>query len=130
MAQQRLRPHAAPTMETRDDRPIGAPILAERRRDRLSIWIAKHRWAVPLIRLAGGVTFLATVALVFDPSWAWDKVAAFVAGAIVGDTVGEHEKERGDRLGAPPDSLPSEFKEYFKVPPATESDGRYLRRRY
>ena len=117
-------------MESQDDRPIGAPVLAERRRDRLSIWIAKHGWAVPLIRFAGGVTLFAAVALVFDADWAWGKVVGFVIGAVVGDRVGEHEKERGERLGAPPDALPSEFKQYFPVPPATESESRYLRRRY
>jgi hypothetical protein len=113
-----------------DDRPIGAPILAERRRDRLSVWVAEHRWAVPSFRLAGGLSLVAVTALVFRAGLPWDKVVAFVVGAALGGGVAEREKERGDALRRPPDSLPREFTEYFAQPPATESDGRYYRPRH
>jgi hypothetical protein len=117
-------------MFAEDDRPIGAPVLPERRRDRLSVWVAEHRWAVPLIRLAGGLCLVAVAALVFRADLAWDEVVAFVVGAALGGEVAEREKERGDVLRTPPDLLPHEFAEYFPQPPAPESDGRYFRPRH
>ena len=117
-------------MLAEDDRPIGAPILAERRRDRLSVWFAEHRWAVPVIRLAGGLSLVAVTALVFHADLPWDKVVAFVVGAALCGEVAEHERERGDALSAPPDLLPHEFADHFARPPAAETDGRYLRPRH
>jgi hypothetical protein len=114
-------------MLTEDERPIGAPILAESRRDRLSVWVAEHRLALPLIRLAVGLILLAAVALVFRADFPWAKVVAFIVGTVLGDKVGEREKERGDTLLTPPDSLPKEFADAFDQPPATRSDGRYIR---
>ena len=117
-------------MFAEDDRPIGAPVLAENRRDRLSVWVAEHRWAVPLIRLAAGLSLVAVTALVFRADLPWDKVIAFVTGAALAGQVAEREKERGDTLRTPPDLLPHEFAEYFPQPPATESDSRYVRPRH
>jgi hypothetical protein len=117
-------------MLTEDDRPIGAPVLVQRRRDRMCVWVAEHRWAVPLLRLAGGLSVLAVVAFVVRADLPWHSVVAFLVGLVLADTVGERAKERGDTLRAPPDSLPREFAEYFDQPPATESDGRYIRPRH
>jgi hypothetical protein len=117
-------------MVAEDDRPIGAPVLPVSRRDRLSVWVAAHRWAVPIIRLAAGLIPVAVLALVFGADFPLAKVIAFVICAVLGDKIGEREKERGDALRdfpVPPDSLPGEFAEYFHQPPDPRSDGRYIR---
>jgi hypothetical protein len=118
------------TMIADDDKPIGAPVLPESRRDRLSVWVAEHRWAVLVIRLAGGLILVIVVALVFRTDFAWGTVIAFVVGAVLGGRVGETEKERGDTLLGASESLPREFGDHFPPPPATGSEGRYARPRH
>jgi hypothetical protein len=128
MARRRSRADAS-AMLVEDDRPIGAPVLAQRRRDRLSVWVAEHPWAVRVARLVGGLTLVAVVALVFRADLPWANVVLFVIGAVVADKVAEHEKDRGDALRVPADLLPHEFAEHFPEP-AAESDGRYMRPRH
>jgi hypothetical protein len=114
-----------------EDRPIGAPVLPESGRDRLSVWVAEHPWAVPALRLAGGLTLVAVVALVFRADFPWDNVVAFVVGVVLGDIVGEREKERGDTvLEGRMESLPSEFADVVRQPPADPAEGRYFRPRH
>jgi hypothetical protein len=119
-----------------EDTPIGAPILPESRRDRLSVWIAEHPWVVPIIRLAGGLGLVAVAVLVLGVHLPLAKVIAFVIGVATGGHAGEHEKERGETLleamlsggdlPAPPESLPSEFDEFFHQPPDPRMDPRYF----
>jgi hypothetical protein len=111
-----------------DDRPIGAPVLPERRRDRFSVYVAEHGWAVPVIRVAAGLCLASIVWLVFDSDWALDKLLAFVVGSGLGHIFGESEAERGETLGGGgPESLPAEFAEHFHTPPDPRYDGRYVR---
>jgi hypothetical protein len=123
-------------MVAEDDRPIGAPVLPATRRDRFSVWVAEHPWAVPVIRLVAGLGLVAVAWLVFGSEVPLAKVIAFVVGVATGGGAAEHEKERGETLleallsggdlPAPPESLPSEFAEYFHQPPDPRSDGRYF----
>lgn len=129
MARRRASADAS-RMLAEDDRPIGAPVLAQRRRDRLSVWVAEHPWAVRVARLVGALTLVAVVALAFRADLPWARVVVFVIGAAMADKVVTHEKDRGDALRVPPDLLPHEFAEHFNQPPAPESDGRYMRPRH
>ena len=123
-------------MITEDDRPIGAPVLRQTRRDRLSIWIAEHRWAVPVIRLVGGLSLTGVAILAFGTPFHVGKLIVFVIGVALGGRAREREKERGDTLldalrtggdmPAPPTSLPSEFDAYFHQSPDPRSDDRYF----
>jgi hypothetical protein len=123
-------------MVAEDDRPIGAPVLAASRRDRLSVWIAEHPWAAPVIRIAGGLALVAVAVLAFGALYPVSKLVAFVIGAAAGGRAGHQEQERGETflealgtggdMPAPPPSLPGEFDEYFHQPPDPRSDGRYF----
>jgi uncharacterized membrane protein YraQ (UPF0718 family) len=107
---------------TEADRPIGAPVLPESRRDRVSVWVAEHPWAVPAFRLVGGLTLVVVVALVFRADFPWDKIVAFVVGSVLGDAIGEREKERGDTFRES-----SAESAYVDQRAATQSDSRYFR---
>jgi hypothetical protein len=127
------------SMVAEDDSPVGAPVLPESGRDRLSVWVAEHGWAVPIMRLVVGLSLVAVSALVFGTHLPWGKVVVFVIGARLGGEAGEREKQRGDRLletllsgghvPAPPEAMPREFAEYAREPPDPRMDGRYLRYR-
>jgi hypothetical protein len=116
-----------------DDIPVGAPVLPQSGRDRLSVWVAKHRWAVRLMRVAVGLSLYAVSALVFGAHVGVGKVMSFVVGAALGGRAGEREKDRGDELigilfpggGLPaaPESVPGEFAEYVRRPPDPRMDG-------
>jgi hypothetical protein len=122
-----------------DDKPIGAPVLAETRRDGISVWIAEHRWAVPIIRIVGGLGVLAVAVLGFGVVYPVSKLVAFVIGAATSGLAGRHERERGDTLletlrtggdlPAPPEGMTSEFAEHFHQPPDPRLDDRYFGRR-
>jgi hypothetical protein len=127
-----------PEVVAGEDRPIGSPVLASRR-DRFSVWVAEHRWAVSLIRVAAGLGLVGVMTLVAGAHFHLGQVIAFVIGAGLGGEAGEREKERGDSvietlfsvldLPAPPESLPKEFAGYFHQPPDPRMDGRYFRPR-
>jgi hypothetical protein len=126
-------------MVTDDDKPIGAPVLPESRRDRVSVWIAEHSWVLPIIRIAGGLGLVAVAVLGFGVHYPLAKLALFVIGALSGGEAGEREKERGDTLldailaggdpPEPPESLPREFDEFVPRPPDPRGDDRYFGRR-
>jgi hypothetical protein len=126
-------------MVAEDDRPVGAPVLPESGRDRLSVWVAEHGWAVGIMRLVVGLSLVGVSALVFGTHVGVGKLVSFAIGAAMGGEAGEREKKRGDRLietllsggnvPAPPEALPREFAEYARRPPDPRMDGRYLRHR-
>jgi hypothetical protein len=126
-------------MGPEEERPIGSPILPESRRDWLSVWVAQHRWAVSIARVVSGLTFLVVMTLVFGADFHVGQLIAFVVGAALGGQAGERETERGDRvievllslgdLPAPPESVPSEFSEYFHQPADPRTDARFFRPR-
>ena len=126
-------------MVTDDDKPLGAPVLPESRRDRIAVWIAEHRWAVPVIRIAGGLVLVAVAVLAFGVLYPVTKLVAFVIGAATSGLAGEREKERGDTLletlrtggdlPAPPEGMPGEFADHFHQPPDPRLDDRYFGRR-
>jgi hypothetical protein len=92
----------------------------------LSIWVAEHRWAVPILRLAVGLGLVGVSVLVLGADLGVARIIGVVVGAALGGKAGEREKGRGDRiletllsgvdLPAPPESLPSEFAEYVHQP--------------
>jgi hypothetical protein len=108
-------------------------VLPASGRDRLSIWVAEHRWAVPLMRLAVGLGLVGVSVLVFGADLGVAKVIGVVVGAAFGGKAGEREKERGDRLletlfpggGLPAasESVPSEFAEHVRRPRDPRWDG-------
>jgi hypothetical protein len=121
-------------MVVEGDTPLGAPALPESGRDRLSVWVAQHRWAVPALRIVVGLGLFAASALLFGTHLPVVKVVAFVVGTSLGGKAGEREKERGDRiletvlagghLPPPPEAVPSEFAEYVRRPPDPRNDPR------
>ena len=122
-----------------DDKPIGAPVLPESRRDRISVWIAEHRWAVPIIRVVGGLALVAVAVFAFGVVYPVSKLVVFVIGAATSGRAGRHERDRGDTLletlrtggdlPAPPEGIPGEFAEHFHQPPDPRLDDRYFGRR-
>jgi hypothetical protein len=124
-------------MVAEEERPIGSPILPERRRDRLSVWVAEHRWTVSIVRVVSGLTLVVVMTFVFGVDYHAGQLIAFVVGAALGGQAGERETERGDRvieillslgdLPAPPESVPSEFSEYFRQPADPRTDARFFR---
>jgi hypothetical protein len=126
-------------MSADDEKPIGAPVLPERRRDRVAVWMAEHRWAVPVIRIVGGLALVAVAVLCFGFVYPLSKLIAFVIGAATSGHAAEREQERGDTLlealleggamPAPPESIPREFAEHFHQPRDPRDDDRYFGRR-
>jgi hypothetical protein len=100
----------------------------------LSVWVARHGWAVPALRIVVGLGLFAASALVFGTHLHVLKLVAFLVGTGLGGRAGEREKERGDRiletllagghLPAPPEAVPSEFGEYVRRPPDPRNDPR------
>lgn len=122
-------------MTTDDEKPIGAPVLRPTRRDRIAVWIANHPWAVPAIRITGGLGLMAIAVFGFGVHYPLAKLVVFVIGAAGGGGAGKHERERGDTildtlladssLGEPAESLPSEFDELVPRAPEPTDDSRY-----
>jgi hypothetical protein len=109
------------------------------RRIRIAIWIAEHRWAVPVIRVVGGLALVAVAVVCLGAAYPLTKLVLFALGTATSGRAGEREKERGDTLmeilrtggdlPAPPEGLPDEFAEHFHQPPDPRMDDRYFGRR-
>jgi hypothetical protein len=122
-------------MITDDEKPIGAPVLRQTTRDRIAVWIAEHPWAVPAIRITGGLGLAAIAVFCFGVHYPLTKLVFFVIGAAGGGGAGKHERERGDtildtlladsHLAEPAESLPSEFDEFVPRTPDPMEDPRY-----
>jgi hypothetical protein len=129
-----LRDDAPGSMVVEGETPLGAPAVPEGGRDRLSVWVARHGWAVPALRIVVGLGLFAASALLFGTHLPVVKVVAFVVGTSLGGKAGEREKERGDSiletvfaggyLPPPPEAVPSEFAEYVPRPPDPRNDPR------
>jgi hypothetical protein len=113
-----------------DETPLGAPVLPPPRRRRAAVWVAEHPWSVHVIRWGCAAALLLAVTSILGTTELLGKLAALVAGALLGGLGGERVRRHGEEEIRLAESVPREFASHFPDAPDNRFGGIHDRPRF